>query len=135
MAFFPDYLYVRCLPKEQSRFRFEVTKDFVYVSDLKPVSITVPKGFRTDFASTPWFTRAIFPPTGKYNEAAVVHDYLCYMSNRRGSKRDINADRVIADNVFIEAMTQLGVSKVKRKTMYFGVKLYTWYKGGNRADT
>ena len=38
--------------------------------------ITVPAGFVTDFASTPRAIWAILPPTGRYQLAAVVHDFL-----------------------------------------------------------
>jgi len=135
-AFFADYLLVRCLPKEMSRFRFELYRDFNYVTNLSQVSITVPEGFKTDFASTPWFTRAIFPPTGRYNEAAVVHDYLCYLSNRRHHTKEVRKEmRQYADDVFNEAMGVLKVKKWKRKTMSAGVKLYTWFKRGKIADT
>ena len=39
-------------------------------------NVTVPIHFKTDFASTPRFLWAFFPPYGKYTEAAVLHDYL-----------------------------------------------------------
>lgn len=136
-GFFPQYLKVRCLPKEMSRFRFEVIEDFPYISYVwNRELINVPEGFKTDFASTPWFTRPFFPPTGRYNEAAVVHDYLCYLSNRRHhSKETRKIMRKFADDVFIEAMTVLGVGKIKRSIMYKGVALFTWWKKGKIADT
>lgn len=40
------------------------------------LTVTVPIHFKTDFASTPRFLWAFFPPYGKYTEAAVLHDYL-----------------------------------------------------------
>jgi len=137
MAFFENYLIVRCLPKEMSRFRFEVKEDFKFCSDVDGFHrITVPEGFKTDFASTPWFTRPIFPPTGRYNEAAVVHDYLCYLSNRRHHTKEVRKKmRKYADDVFIEAMRILKVKKWKRKAMYGGVALFTWFKRGKIADT
>ncbi len=39
-------------------------------------SITVPKGFVTDLASTPRRVWALYPPFGKYLSASIVHDYL-----------------------------------------------------------
>jgi hypothetical protein len=136
-AYFPDYLLVRCLPKEVSRFRFSVHQAFHYISFVGArMEITVPIGFKTDFASTPWFTRAIFPPTGRYNEAAVVHDYLCYLSNSKHyGKEERKSMRKYADDVFDEAMEVLYVKKWKRKTMSVGVKLYTWWKRGKIAHT
>jgi hypothetical protein len=137
-GFFAKYLLVRCLPKEVSRFRFEVFREFEYVTMVEGFqgTIRVPVGFKTDFASTPWFTRAIFPPTGRYNEAAVVHDYLCFLSNRRHHSKETRKKlRKYADSVFIEAMEVLRVKKWKRWTMWKGVALFTWWKKGKIADT
>ena len=39
--------------------------------------IVVPKGFITDFASSPKILWPILPPRGEYGKAAVIHDY-CY---------------------------------------------------------
>src|SRR5438132_13707846 len=38
--------------------------------------IVVPAGFVTDFASTPRAIWAVLPPTGRYQMAAIVHDFL-----------------------------------------------------------
>lgn len=38
--------------------------------------ITIPKGFVTDLASVPRAFWSIFPKTGKYMSAAILHDYL-----------------------------------------------------------
>ena len=38
---------------------------------------TVPKGFRTDFASIPKLFRIVLSPIGRHGKAAVIHDYLC----------------------------------------------------------
>ena len=38
--------------------------------------IVVPAGFVTDFASTPRALWSVIPPTGRYQLAAVVHDFL-----------------------------------------------------------
>src|SRR5262245_11770367 len=38
--------------------------------------IVVPAGFVTDFASTPRAIWSVLPPTGRYQMAAIVHDFL-----------------------------------------------------------
>src|SRR5262245_46141191 len=38
--------------------------------------VVVPAGFVTDFASTPRALWSVVPPTGRYQLAAVVHDFL-----------------------------------------------------------
>ena len=119
MGLFQKHLVVKCLLKENSKFRFEVYgHDFIYETNEKEI-IVVPVGFKTDLVSAPWFFTRIIPSTGKYNEAAVVHDYLCFLANQR------LCDRKKADKIFLEAMIDLEVGKIKRSVMYFGVRFYT----------
>lgn len=44
------------------------------------LTITIPKGFVTDFASVPKFLWGVFPPIGDHNLADTVHDYLYTMN-------------------------------------------------------
>lgn len=99
---------------------FEVVQEFCYI--VIGYKITVPKGFKTDLASTPKFLWLTFPPFGKYTDAAIVHDYLY-------SKDCVyNAiDRAMADKIFLELMKELGVPLWKRQAMYRAVRLF-----GNR---
>jgi hypothetical protein len=75
--------------------------------------LIVPAGFITDFASVPRLLWRVLPPSGPYNEAAVLHDYL-YRTSIVPRKR--------ADELFREAMQSLGVSRVTRWIMYLGVR-------------
>jgi hypothetical protein len=77
--------------------------------------IRVPAGFETDFASVPRFFWRILPPWGRYGKAAVVHDYL-YGSHACTRER--------ADEIFLEAMTVLGVPAWKRNVMYRAVRWF-----------
>lgn len=79
--------------------------------------ITVPKGFVTDCASVPFPFKMFIPVSGLYNQAAVLHDYL-YATQTRSRKE--------ADNIFLEAMTVLGVNVIKRQLMYRAVRLFAW---------
>jgi hypothetical protein len=58
--------------------RWRVVEDFTFVYQRKDKqhTITVPKGFITDFASIPRWLWLISGTVGKYNKAAVLHDYL-----------------------------------------------------------
>ena len=77
--------------------------------------IKVPKGFITDFASVPRFLWWLFPPTGKYSPAAVIHDYIyTYMVYSRAK----------CDDIFDEAMKVMGVNWLTRKTMYRSVQIF-----------
>lgn len=81
--------------------------------------ITVPKGFKTDLATTPRFLWIMLPPFGRYSQAAVVHDYL-YHSDF--------FNKIDADKMFYELMIKYGTWKWKAKIMYWAVFLF----GGRR---
>ena len=88
--------------------------DLIYYSDIIG-TVVVPKGFRTDFASTPRFTWIFFDPHDVYAPAAVIHDYLY----KTGS-----CTRKEADAVFLEAMKDLKVDRFRRNVMWAGVRLF-----------
>ena len=79
----------------------------------------VPADFETDFASIPRFARILIPKLGKYNKAAVVHDFI-YQSD------SINLTRSQADRCFLRGMADLGVPRWKRYVMYWAVRLGGW---------
>jgi len=79
--------------------------------------IVVPKGFVTDFASTPTFLHWLIPPNGKYGKASVIHDY-CYETACYPKLR--------SDQIFLEGMEVLEVPKWKRESMYYGVVVFGW---------
>lgn len=105
---------------------FTLLQDLVYLSKVgapegKINKITVPVGFKTDLASIPRIMWNILPPFGKYDAAAVVHDYL-YQYNGVSRKQ--------ADDVLCEAMQILGVSRVTRLVIYSGVRVGGWKPWG-----
>ena len=79
--------------------------------------ITVPAGFRTDFASVPRPFWGIFPPDGKYTAASIIHDWLYNTQGIHGRSRKK------CDGIFLEAMTVLGVPWVTRHLMYRAVRI------------
>ena len=94
---------------------FTLDEEFDYQSnDLTIYSI--PKGFVTDFASTPTSLKWLLPSIGLYGKAAVLHDFL-YTSPHRVTKQK-------ADHIFKEAMLVLGVPNWKAEIMYQAVKLF-----------
>ncbi len=76
--------------------------------------ITVPAGYRTDFASVPRFFHRIVSPVGRHGKAAIVHDWLCDESPK-------TTDYWQAAEIFDEAMEALGVSRLRRKIMVAAV--------------
>ena len=108
----------------EGRQRYELLEDL----DVKlPVNgdgggirVQVPSGYVTDFASVPRLFWRVFPPSGKYNRAAIVHDYLYTNSTV--------CSRFLADGLFRELMRHLRVPLWKRVAMYYAVRM-----GGQRG--
>jgi hypothetical protein len=89
--------------------------------------VRVGAGFRTDFASIPRGLWNLWPPTGSYTPAALIHDCLyktAYVTRDDGTTRTI--DRGEADHIFLEAMEVLGVGRFTRWCIHRGVRLGGW---------
>lgn len=84
----------------------------------------MPALFVTDGASIPRMFWNIFPPTGSYFKAAIIHDYLYSSLNDKFSRSE-------SDLIFKEAMFNLGIGWIKRETIYRAVQLFGWtaFKG------
>ena len=95
---------------------FLVLEEIRYYSELLGREIVVPKGYRTDFASIPWWARTIFPPSGEYRNAAIIHDWLCDQE-----PKDCNDHQ--AAMVLREAMRVINVREWKVKTIYRAVRI------------
>lgn len=109
------------------------------------LSVNVPDGFQTDFASIPRLLWWLMPTWGRYGNAAVIHDYLY----SRGGKITIAENvygipeaawaslgmksvlpwptRKQADLVMLQAMTVLEVSAWQKYLLYYGVRLTGWW--------
>jgi len=84
--------------------------------------VTVPRGFITDFASIPKILWSIYPPTGYYAHAALLHDYIYSTGGRCVGL--FPATRKEADEWFFMQMKTDGVGWRTRWTMYFAVRLF-----------
>ncbi|WP_331254809.1 DUF1353 domain-containing protein [Methylobacterium currus] len=51
-------------------------------------TVFIPKGFVTDLASVPRLLWSIFPKTGRYAYAAIVHDYVYWVQDRTRAEAD-----------------------------------------------
>lgn len=98
--------------------------------------VSVPAGYITDFASIPRVFWSILPPWGPYGKAAVIHDFLCsdkyYMQRVAGVVSKVPVTRKRADDIFLEAMTVLGVSTATRNVIYAAVRAYAVVSGKNQ---
>jgi hypothetical protein len=99
-----------------------VNADFSYVSRFGLVK--VPKGFISDGASVPRPFWSIFSPfNGDYFEAALIHDYLY---SKISSLCFPDLSRENADQIFMDAMYDLGVGWFSRHAIHRAVRLGGW---------
>jgi hypothetical protein len=93
---------------------WQVMHDFAYQSDVAGVTIVVPEGFVTDFASVPRIP-FVYDKLGDIAQRpAVIHDYLY-------SKGALSRD--VADQVLLEAMELTEIPWLKRRLIYMGVRV------------
>jgi hypothetical protein len=124
---FTKPLVVRYVGEQQKRAIWEIQETFVYfIGSLDSEEyIEVPVGFQTDFATIPKVMWSVFPPTGKYTKAAVIHDYLTANKGRITIDGKVRLfSKKESDLIFLEAMGVLGVSLPIRKMMYYTVRAF-----------
>lgn len=78
----------------------------------------VPVGYRTDFASVPRLLWTLFPQSGRWDPAAVVHDWL--ITDGLLGAVDITSAEVDAE--FRRALKACKVGFIKRWLMWSGVR-------------
>lgn len=91
----------------------------------------VPAGFHTDLASIPRALWSVLPPVGRYDAAAVVHDFLY----QTGAINGVAVTRSEADSCLNEAMAVLGVSRWQRWPIYLGVRVGGWVVWNSYRET
>ena len=98
-----------------------------YYSEMLDKTISVPLYMLTDLGSIPQILQGIFPKDGKAMFAYILHDCL-YQSGI--------LTRSQSDDVLEEAMTTLGVTWWRRKSVREGIRVGGWkawneYRKGN----
>lgn len=88
-------------------------------------TITVPAGFVTDYASIPQVFWSVLPERGRYNRAAIVHDWL-YETHPIDPRTGKPVTRGVADAILREAMENLDVRADQRFTIWLGVRVGGW---------
>jgi hypothetical protein len=99
---------------------WRLLKPFHYQT-LAGCSLTVPAGFETDGASSP-FRVLIEPWGGHYGPAALIHDYL-YVCRNAGLPHPCAPTRLACDKVFLEVMKRCGVKPLVRLLMFSAVRI------------
>lgn len=84
--------------------------------------ITIPKGFKTNFASIPRFLWSFLPPMGtaknQYFKSAILHDFAYDLCCSRFQNRKE------CDKLMLEAMTAIGISKSVKYILYYSARLF-----------
>lgn len=88
-------------------------------------SFTIPKGFKTDFATVPLVLTWLVPRYGLYTKAAILHDYL--YDTKVVNKAD-------ADGIFRRVMRELGVSFLRRWMMWAAVRTSSGLKDAKLGE-
>ena len=106
---------------------FQLTEDFErkVMFEGKEYTVKVPNGFCTDIVSIPKPFWSWISPFGKYQEAAVLHDFL-YSFEGQLDGLDRTLTRKESDEFFYEVMVQDGVKKSKAKLMKKAVRTFGW---------
>lgn len=124
---------LRYHPEVKEGKKWEVRRTIRYEMYFKGsgVWVVVPVGYMTDLATVPWPASMLFPKSGKWNHAAVVHDYLCDYGRTRFSQEDI-------DKTFLAIMKLTGVNSIKRGLAYSAVRAFQTVEAvthGRKYDT
>lgn len=94
---------------------FMLVRDMVYILGETDISITVPKGFVTDFASVPKGLWSFgLSPHGKFSKAAIVHDYLYWTHS---------CTREQSDMIMLIAMKESQVGSKSQTLLYEGLDM------------
>lgn len=96
-----------------------------YVTADRLWTITVPAGFVTDYASIPRPLWLVIPPRGKYNRAAIIHDFL-YQAAPRDARTGDRCTWTTADAILREACANLEVRATQRWTIWLGLRAGGW---------
>ena len=103
--------------------------EFIYDSPEFGI-VQVPYGFPSDGASVPRFLWNLYPPFGRYLEAAVIHDWFCVLGNAGTSPIASQG----AAKLFLEVMKSMGINWWRRYKMYLAVRVFgPRFKASNTA--
>lgn len=122
---FPLELHLAYFPELKGS--FILSEDFKYLT-RKNLTVTCPKGMRTDLASIPRAMRWLFKGHNKYTYGAIPHDFLYSSLGRFEGEEGLlhTFSRKQCDRVLYEACLDAGVPKWKAWSIYSGVRVGGW---------
>lgn len=91
--------------------------------------LAAPTGFNTDLASVPRVFWNVLPPFGRYEEAAVIHDWIYRQAGHvqvfcEGQWRDSYITRKEADDILRAGMVASEVPAWQRFAIYWAVRWF-----------
>lgn len=127
-------------PIAKNKYQLWRTWSYKWTKDNIQRRIVIPAGFICDGASVPRFLWTItgITPDGMIRSAALVHDFLykhggklptgCYQQLAKYDWIDLPIiwTRENADRIFCRIMRECGISMVKRRMAYRGVRMFGW---------
>lgn len=121
------FILERTKESERKEERFKLLERFRYDSARAGKSYVVPADdtFRTDLASVPAFLTWLVPKGGIHTPAALLHDGLIPGKDEPQSYIGPPVTRREADELFRDALAELGVPFIRRWLMFAGVSLPT----------
>jgi hypothetical protein len=90
---------------------------------------TIPSGYRTDFATVPWFVQWLVPRTGVWTLAATLHDWFI----TDGIPAGLITSRQ-TDGVFRRVLREEGTDPVRRWLMWAAVRTAAPFSKGRRPS-
>lgn len=95
---------------------WEILSPIEYIDDK--YYFIIPKGFKTDFATIPYFLRWFVQPTGNHTYPAILHDYMWLHTSLK--KSEVN-------KIFYNNLLQFGVKPWKAWLMWKATCAYGLY--------
>jgi len=87
-------------------------------------SVDIERDDLSDLASIPRLLQWLVPKTGKYDQAAFVHDKLYGRHAVNCDGAWVRIDQEYADKIFYLAMQVLDVAPWRAKAMYYAVRFF-----------
>lgn len=122
-------IYVRYCWEDEKADRFELQQPLRFLLTGGRI-VTVPAGYKTDFASVPPILWGFIPSIGRHNHAAVLHDWLY---DNRVFEAEIGAyqARLFADREFLRVANEFGPTHwVRHYIMYQFLRWFgaSWWR-------
>jgi len=125
MAYFLNNELIITRSDSEAGIKFSLYRSIIfYLNDYR--NVVVPQGSQSNLASIPKLLWWWFPPTGRYDKAAFVHDYLYQggVVTIEATGEKYRPSRGEADYIFLTALKALGISFRRRHTMYLAVRAF-----------